>query len=163
MSKKQLMSNKKAITMVLVFLTFFIVSIMAYSAREAKTRIAQKSQRIENSLKEFRGPMALFQGKHTDTQKKMVLSDRMAHFKVPGVSIAVIDNYKVDWAKGYGIIRAGSNKPVTPTTCFEAASTTKLLCAVMALCLVEQGMLLSFEILAAIMHEYGWPAVQYGK
>jgi CubicO group peptidase (beta-lactamase class C family) len=131
MSEKQLMSNRKVITRSLVFLTFFIVSIMVYSARETKTGATHKSQRIENSLKEFRGPMALFQGKHTDTQKKMVLSDRMAHFKVPGVGIAVIDNYKVDWAKGYGIIK----------TCFEAASTTKLLCAVMALRLVEQGRL----------------------
>ncbi|NIM18374.1 MAG: serine hydrolase [Candidatus Aminicenantes bacterium] len=141
MSKKQLMSNRKVITRSLVFLTFFIVSIVAYSAQETKTGAAHKIRRIENSLKEFRGPMALFQAKRTGTQKKMVLSDRMAHYRVPGISIAVIDNYKVDWAKGYGIIKAGSNKPVTPKTCFEAASTTKLLCAVMALCLVEQGRL----------------------
>ena len=28
----------------------------------------------------------------------------MAHYKVPGVSIAVINDFKLEWSKQYGII-----------------------------------------------------------
>ena len=31
------------------------------------------------------------------------LSDRMKHYDVPGVSIAVINNHQIEWAKGYGV------------------------------------------------------------
>jgi hypothetical protein len=33
---------------------------------------------------------------------KMSLTGRMEFYKVPGVSIAVIDNRQVEWAKAYG-------------------------------------------------------------
>src|SRR5688500_20288713 len=37
----------------------------------------------------------------------MKLADRMAHYAVPGVSIAVINDGQLDWAKGYGVLEAG--------------------------------------------------------
>jgi CubicO group peptidase (beta-lactamase class C family) len=69
------------------------------------------------------------------------LQDLMEKFKVPGLSIAVIDNFQVIWAKGYGVIGADSKAPVTPKTLFQAGSISKPVAATAALHMVEQGKL----------------------
>ena len=56
---------------------------------------------------------------------KMGLIERMAHYKVPGISIALIDNEKVAWTKGYGVMEAGKDKDVTTDTIFQAGSISK--------------------------------------
>jgi len=55
------------------------------------------------------------------------------------VSIAVINNSKIEWAKGYGTLVAGGPAPVDAASIFQAASTTKLLVSAMALHYVEKG------------------------
>ena len=50
---------------------------------------------------------------------------RMRSYHVPGVSIAVIDNYRVVFAKGYGVTEFGGAKPVDSTTLFLAGSISK--------------------------------------
>jgi len=49
----------------------------------------------------------------------------MKLYKVPGLSIAVIENYKIAWAKEYGVIETGSSTPVSPKTLFQAGSISK--------------------------------------
>ena len=71
----------------------------------------------------------------------MRLADRMAYYNVPGVSIVVINNGEIEWAKGYGIVEAGGRTPVTPRTRFQAASISKPVTAMAALALVQQGAL----------------------
>ena len=71
----------------------------------------------------------------------MNILDRMKYYNVPGVSVAVIDNGKIDWAKGYGIKETGGNDPVTPETLFQAASISKPVTALGTLQLVEKGIL----------------------
>ena len=65
----------------------------------------------------------------------------MQVYKVPGLSIAVIDNFQIVWAKAYGVIEAGSNTPVTPRTLFQAGSISKPVAASGALYLVEHSRL----------------------
>jgi CubicO group peptidase (beta-lactamase class C family) len=65
----------------------------------------------------------------------------MADLKVPGVSIAVINNGAIEWAKGYGVTETGTSTAVTPRTLFQAASISKSVTALAALRLVEQGRL----------------------
>ncbi len=36
----------------------------------------------------------------------MTLAERMVYYNVPGVSIAVINNDQIEWAKGYGVLEA---------------------------------------------------------
>ena len=55
----------------------------------------------------------------------MKLTDRMEFCNVPGVSIAVINNYSVEWAKGYGVRENRGTEPVTADTLFQAASISK--------------------------------------
>jgi CubicO group peptidase (beta-lactamase class C family) len=93
---------------------------------------------IEASLVPFQ-PGALREG--AAPSQASTLAERMAEYKIPGVSIAVIDEGRVAWAKGYGTCRAGQDAPVTTDTLFEAASTTKVLTAATALHLVGSGRL----------------------
>jgi CubicO group peptidase (beta-lactamase class C family) len=71
----------------------------------------------------------------------MELTERMAYYNVPGVSIAVINDYQVEWTEGYGVLEAGKSEPVTPDTLFQAASIAKVVVAVAALQYIERGAL----------------------
>ncbi len=71
--------------------------------------------------------------------RAMTLSSRMAHYKVPGVSIAVIEDNGLAWARGYGLRQAEDGDPVDEHTLFQAASISKPIAAVGALKLVESG------------------------
>lgn len=76
-----------------------------------------------------------------DISKPLKLADRMDFYHVPGVSIAVINEGKIEWAQGYGVLEAGGVAPITTETCFQAASISKMVTAVAALALVQQGRL----------------------
>jgi len=54
----------------------------------------------------------------------------------PGVSVAVIENFEVAWARGFGIRRMGESAAVQPDTPFQAGSISKpvFALAVMRLC-----------------------------
>ena len=69
------------------------------------------------------------------------LAERMANYKVPGVSIAVIEGGRVSWARGVGVKEAGKPDSVTPATLFQAASISKPVAATAMLRLVERGTL----------------------
>jgi len=75
-----------------------------------------------------------------DLHAAHALADRMKQLNVPGVSIAVIHNGKIEWARGFGV-RSIGGKPVDNETLFQAASISKPLSAMAALHLVQQGKL----------------------
>jgi CubicO group peptidase (beta-lactamase class C family) len=65
----------------------------------------------------------------------------MKVYRVPGLSLAVINDYEVEWEEGYGVLEAGGTAPVTPDTLFQAASISKPVAAAAALYYVERGIL----------------------
>lgn len=71
----------------------------------------------------------------------LTLDDIMDLFKIPGLSVAVIDDFEIAWAKGYGVVESGGNEPVTPRTLFQAGSISKPVAAACSLRLVEAGKL----------------------
>lgn len=117
---------RKLIVSITVFLT-----IVSCSSQKAKLQIEQKIQSVETGLFDFASQSNL----------KLSLIDEMANKNVPGVSIAVINDNKTEWAKGYGILKAGTSNPVTKETVFEAASTTKMFTTVIILNLVEKALI----------------------
>ena len=94
---------------------------------------ADRIQRIENGL--LSGTVI------AGETATMNLAERMAHYKIPGVSIAVLDKGEIAWAKGYGVLQAHGTTPVTADTRFQAASIGKPVAAMAALALVQQGRL----------------------
>jgi CubicO group peptidase (beta-lactamase class C family) len=72
---------------------------------------------------------------------EMNLAEQMARLGVPGVSVAVINNGEIEWAKGYGLVEAGETQAVNEHTRFQAASISKPVAAFAAMRLVEEGLL----------------------
>jgi CubicO group peptidase (beta-lactamase class C family) len=112
--------------------TLFIF-ILGTSSAQTPEAIEQRIQRIQNGIP----PTVLVKGDPVSTTK---LADRMAALHVPGVSIAVIHDGKIEWARGFGVTRIGG-PPVTPDTLFQAASISKPVAAMAVLRLVQSGKL----------------------
>jgi len=94
----------------------------------AQTIDSAKIKEVENSLE---GPS------HTEGQKPWTLAERMQFYHINGLSIAVVSNYKLAWAKGYGWANDSLKIPVSTQTLFQAASISKSLNAIGVLKLVQ--------------------------
>src|SRR5262245_60370412 len=91
--------------------------------------------RIASVEKGLRAPVLI------EGDKTWTLEERMRHYGVEGVSIAVIRDSKIEWAKGYGLADVETKQAVTPATLFQAGSISKPVAAMGALVLVEDGKL----------------------
>jgi CubicO group peptidase (beta-lactamase class C family) len=67
------------------------------------------------------------------------LQELMERFGVPGVSMAVIKDFQIAWAKAYGQADVTTKSPVTPETMFQAASISKPVTAFAVMRLVDAG------------------------
>jgi len=67
------------------------------------------------------------------------ITERMAHYNVPGISIAVIEDGKIAWAKGYGVKLAGTKDAVDTDTMFSVGSLSKVGAAATTLRYVDAG------------------------
>jgi CubicO group peptidase (beta-lactamase class C family) len=74
----------------------------------------------------------------TEGEGAYTINDRMEFYHVKGVSIAIVHNYKIEWAKGYGWADEEKKIPVTTATLFQAGSVSKSLNALGVLKLVQQ-------------------------
>ena len=138
-----------------VLFIFVILCVNIYCDKPSGNDLNEKIIRVENEIPRFSGsdPFAvmissfnnMLNPENTRQQPQASLDSLMTEYKIPGVGMAVIDNYEVDWVKGYGNIHAERNIKVTPDTYFEAGSTTKILTAALVMKLVEQGKLV-FEV-----------------
>ncbi|WP_114791325.1 serine hydrolase [Niabella yanshanensis] len=73
-----------------------------------------------------------------ETVPALNIEQRMKETGVKGLSIAVIKNYQIHWAKGYGWADEASSSKVTNNTRFQAASISKSLNSMGILKLVEE-------------------------
>lgn len=69
------------------------------------------------------------------------LAERMAHYRVPGVSMAVFDDRRILWTRQHGVLEAGSGRKVDDQTVFQASSISKMAAALVVLRLVREGRL----------------------
>lgn len=69
------------------------------------------------------------------------LAERMRHYKVPGVAVAIVRNGEVVQAAGYGLRQAGTQNKVDADTLFSVGSISKVATASTTLRLVAQGKL----------------------
>lgn len=74
-------------------------------------------------------------------QSPMSLRERMVRYRVPGVSIALVDGGRIEWVRGYGETGGGDSVPVTADTRFQAASLAKMVTAAGTLRLVQEKQL----------------------
>ncbi|MEM7086911.1 MAG: serine hydrolase [Bacteroidota bacterium] len=120
-------------------LTFLIVSLVIFSgSAQSKTKqefLQERIKRIENGLQ------SNLQIQYGDSVviKQYHIEDRMKELKITGLSIAVLNNGVIEWAKGYGMADSLQNRKVTTETLFQAGSISKAIAATRALQLVEDG------------------------
>ena len=121
---------------ILTVALFFAVQLGHASQASAQTPPDQNARihRIETATFELRVA-------ENEPPVQLDLPKLMDLFKVPALSIAVINNFQIVLAKGYGVVEPGSTTPVTPKTLFQAGSISKPVAATGALYLVESGKL----------------------
>ena len=94
-------------------------------------KLAERIERVEKGFH----PILLDKN---ESPLELSIQKLMQMYRVPGLSVAVVDNFKIVWAKGYGVAEAGTMTSVTTDTLFQAGSVSKPVAAVGALHLVEQ-------------------------
>ena len=70
----------------------------------------------------------------------LTIDELMKRFNVPGVSVAVIQDFQIQWAKGYGVADVETGAAVTADTMFQAASISKPVSAMGVLRAVQDGL-----------------------
>lgn len=111
----------------LIALLLFSSTVFAQPNYSPET--LEKIKEIENNIS---GSLLL------NGEQPATIAERMAKYKVQGMSIAVIQDYKIAWAKGYGWADKADKKPVTTETLFEPGSISKSLNAVGILKLAQE-------------------------
>src|SRR5262245_59771169 len=96
--------------------TLLLVAFLAPVLCLAQTTPDAEIKRVESGLL----PTVLIKG-----DPSWSLAERMKFYKVPGVSIAVIKDFTIAWARAYGVKDLETNEPVTSDTLFQAGSISK--------------------------------------
>jgi CubicO group peptidase (beta-lactamase class C family) len=95
--------------------------------------VEERTKRVENGIE------ALQIG--NDAPIQLDLAALMKLYDDPALSLAVIDDFKIAWAKAYGTTELARKTPVTTKTLFQAGSISKPVAATGMLALVEAGKL----------------------
>ncbi len=107
-----------------------LLFLAACSPKPASTDQEEKKRLVETSLL----PPVRIEGDSLWT-----IEERMAHYGIPGVSIAVIYDNKIVWSKAYGVMNKERKEPVTTQTLFQAGSISKPVAAYGALRIAASG------------------------
>lgn len=108
----------------LILALLLLTTLQAYAQNSTPENITK----VENGL---------FAPVQIEGENPWNILDRMAYYKTPGLSIAVIQNYRLVWGKGYGFANDSSKTPVTTQTLFQAGSISKSFNAVGVLKLMQ--------------------------
>ncbi|MEC2072644.1 serine hydrolase domain-containing protein [Alkalihalophilus marmarensis] len=73
--------------------------------------------------------------------REINLKQRMEHYKVNGLSIALIEDGQISGTENYGLLGRESNRKVNENSIFSACSITKFLTGMTAVKLVSEGIL----------------------
>ena len=141
--------HTKAFTPIFLFL-FFCIQTTNLSAQNNTTY----SKLVQAKIKTFENNLGLWV---QIANQQFTLADRMKSSHVNGVSIALIKDYKIEWAKGYGWADSAEQRPVTTSTLFQAGSISKSLNGVGLLKLVQEGKLDLYADINSYLKSWKFP------
>jgi len=93
----------------------------------------------------------------------LTLQQVMERFHVPGVSIAVIKDFEIHWAKGYGVADVEARTPVDAGTMFQAASISKPVAAMAAMRAVQDGRFGLDDDINTLLKSWKVPATEFTR
>jgi CubicO group peptidase (beta-lactamase class C family) len=94
----------------------------------------------------------------TEKTPPMRIEDRLRHYGIPGVAVAVVDDGRLAWAAGWGVAQVGRAGKPGPDTLFQVGSISKPVAALGALRLVEQKRLALDADLGPLVKGWTLPA-----
>jgi len=118
-----------------VFFFSFFVLFLLVQTRNILAQSTTYPAEVDDRIKKVEN--GLITSGRTQNKERGSLKERMAFYNVQGLSIAVINNYRIEWAKGYGWADTSEKRPVTAQTLFQAASVSKSLNGIGVLKLVQ--------------------------
>lgn len=104
-------------------------------ASSAQQRVDVVPDDVALLMARIEGPQSPWRG----GLDSLTLQQVMERFRVPGVSVAVIKDFRIHWAKAYGVADVETGRPADTGTLFQAASISKPLTAMAALRLAQEG------------------------
>jgi CubicO group peptidase (beta-lactamase class C family)/predicted transcriptional regulator YdeE len=129
------------------------------NAAAARTAVADRSARLQ----QVEAMVVELPAQPGEVPQRLSLAELMKAYNVPGLSIAVVENYKIVDAKAYGVTSAGSSTPVITETLFQAGSISKPVAAAAALALVEKGKLSLDEDVNNTLRTWKLPENEFTK
>lgn len=117
-----------------LFLLLFSNTATQAEENQPMSSLSHEISRIEKGLTEAIGVEGI------PIERKNLIEEMNA-LKIPAVSIAVINNGEIEWAKAYGKISSATSKQVDLQTCFQAGSVSKPIAAMGILTLVNDKIL----------------------
>lgn len=114
----------------ILLLMFPFATLLAQTNRKYSREVESKIHQVEQNLASW---------VEIEDTPKWNLQERMNFYKIKGISVAIIKNYKIEWARGYGWADSAENIPVTTSTLFQAASISKSLNALGMLKLAQNN------------------------
>ena len=129
------------------------ITTIVLSATTPRTATAQSSEAAA-LIARIEGP----QSPNRQGYDALTLAELMQRFHVPGLSIAVIREFKIHWAKGYGVADVETSFPVDTGTVFQAASISKPVFAMASLKLAQDGRLSLDADVNAVLKSWRVPA-----
>lgn len=115
-----------------LFIYALLISSPLFSQENYSGATLEKIREVENNIT---GNVII------GNEKPRTIEEQMKRYGVKGMSIAVIQDYKIAWAKGYGWADKAEKRPVTTETLFEPGSISKTLNAVGILKLAQENRL----------------------
>jgi CubicO group peptidase (beta-lactamase class C family) len=114
-------------------LLYIVLTASFFSKAQGTTYSSEIEGRIREVESNLGGPVQIV------GMPNWMLAERMKFYHCNGVSIAVIKDYKIQWARGYGFADSLDQRPVTTSTLFQAGSNSKSLNAIGLLKLAQEG------------------------
>jgi CubicO group peptidase (beta-lactamase class C family) len=88
----------------------------------------------------------------------LAVPELMAQFKVPAVSVAVIRDFKIEWARAWGVTDTATGAAATVDTLFQAASISKPVAAMASLRAIQDGRFALDQDINTILKSWRLPA-----
>jgi len=146
MNQRRFLSSRMGMTV--IAMTGGVLLLAGCSSKDPVT--AKRIKDVETGLRRS----VYLKGLPSETLK---LNERMAFYRVPGVSVAVIDKNALEWAKAYGERDSQTRQPLTTETLFQGGAFSQMIAGAVVSALADTGALSLDEDVVSGLRSWKFP------